>query len=90
MVRNIGSNKRPDSNFGISIKKVYYLLAFLIVRRWRLVTGFFCQFLSQAAFTIAMHHGLIPVLAEVFGYVVFVGVIFSQYYNLAKGLQQYA
>jgi len=76
--------------FGISAKKVHYLLVFLIAGRWRLISCFFCQFLFQAAFTIAVHHRFVPVLAKVFSYVVFVGIIFRYYYNLAKGLQQYA
>ena len=74
----------------ITTKQVYYLLAFLVARRWRLVTAFFCQFLFQAAFAITMHHWFIPVFAEIFSYIVFIGIILGYNYNLAKGLQQYA
>jgi hypothetical protein len=52
--------------------------------------GLFCQLLFEAAFTIAVHHGLAPVLAKVFGYEIFIGIILRYNYNLAKGLQQYA
>jgi len=75
---------------GIGAKKVYYFLAFLVAGRWRLLFASFCQFLFQAAFTIAVHHGLIPVLAKVSRYIVFIGVILRYYHNLAEGLQQYA
>ncbi len=37
-----------------------------------------------------MHCRLGPVLAKVFGYVLFIGIILRHYYNLAEGLQQYA
>ena len=90
LVGNICSYIRRYFKFSISEKQVNCLLVFLVAGRWRLVAGFFCQFLFEAAFTITMHHRLIPVFAEIFGYVVLVGVIFSHYYNLAKGLQQYA
>jgi len=73
---------------GICAKQVDYLLAFLVAGRWRLATCFFCQFLFKAAFTIAMHLWFIPVLAKVFGYVVFIGIILCYYYNLVEGLQQ--
>ncbi len=76
--------------FSITAKKIYDLFIFLIARIGRLFFAFFGQLLFQTALTIAMQHGLVPVLAKVFGDVVFVGVILAHYYNLVKGLQQYA
>ncbi len=61
---------------------------FLVFRRWGLVIAFLCQLLFQAAFTITVHHGFIPVLAKIFSDVLFLCVILSHYHHLAKGLQQ--
>ena len=47
----------------------------------------FGQLLFEAAFAITVHHGFVPVLAKVFGNVVFMYIIIGQHYNLAKGLQ---
>ena len=70
-----------------SIEEIYDLLAFLVSGIWSLLLSFFCQFLFQAAFTIAMHSRFAPVLTKVFGYVIFVGIILRHYHNLVKGLQ---
>ena len=89
----IGRRHRCETRyleFSITAKKVYYLFIFLIARTGRLFFAFFGQLLFQTALTIAMQHGLVPVLAKVFGDVVFVGVILAYCYNLVKGLQQYA
>ena len=72
--------------FSISAKKIYHLLALLIAGIRGLFLAFFGQLLFQAAFTIAMHGWLIPVLTKVFGYVVFIGIILTHYHNLVKGL----
>ncbi len=72
--------------FSISVKQVYHLLTLLVAGIGRLLLAFFCQLLFQTAFTIAMHRWFVPVLTKIFGYVVLVGIILAQYYNLAKGL----
>ena len=74
----------------IAVKKIYHLLAFLIAWRRGLVLSFFSKFFLQAALTVTMHFGLIPVLAKVFGYKILIGIILRNNYNLVKGLQQYA
>ena len=70
----------------VGAKKIDYLFALLVTWIWRLLLPFFCQFLFQAAFTIAMHRWLVPVLAKVFGYVVLISVVLAYYHNLVKGL----
>jgi len=73
----------------VRTKQVHHLLTFLVARSGGLVLTFCCQLLFQAAFTITMHHGLIPVLAKIFSDVIFIGIVFGNNYNLTKGLQQY-
>ena len=68
------------------MKQGHYLFAFLVAGRWGLVFAFRCKLLFQATLTVAMHHGLIPVLAKVFGYVVFLSIILRYYHHLVKGL----
>ena len=65
-----------------------HLLAFLITGAGQLLFALLCQFLFEAAFTIAMHHGFIAVLAEIFCNEVFIGIVLAYDYNLAEGLQQ--
>ncbi len=76
--------------FGIGVKQVYGYFTFLVARIGGLFFGLFGQFLFEAAFTIAMHHGFIPVLAKVFCYVIFIGIILCYDHNLATGLKQNA
>ena len=63
-----------------------HLLAFLITGAGQLLFALLCQFLFEAAFTIAMHHRFIPVLAKIFSNEIFIGIILRHYYNLVKGL----
>ena len=70
----------------VGVKKIYHLLTFLILRIWHLFFALLSQFLFEAAFTITMHHGFIPVLAKIFSDVVFVGIILRHYHYLTKGL----
>ena len=86
LVGNFGQIKTVYFEFSIRTKQVYYLLTLLVAWIGRLLFAFFCQLLFQAAFTIAMHGWLIPVLTKVFGYVVFIGIILTHYHNLVKGL----
>ena len=72
--------------FYAGTEKIYRVFVLLVAGRWRLVFGLFCQLLFQAAFTIAVHHGLVAVLAEVLCYVVFIGIVLGHDYHLAKGL----
>lgn len=88
-----GSRKeRSVGKFKLIIRKeqANYLLTLLAAGRRRLFLAFLCQLLLQAAFTIAVQLWLIPVLAKVFGYVIFLCIIAGHYYHLAEGLQQYA
>jgi len=75
-------------NVGISVKKIYYLLTFLIARIGRLVFALFSKFLFETAFAIAMHHGFIPVLTKIFCYIVLVGIVLRNDHNLTTGLKQ--
>ena len=72
--------------FYAGAEKINPMFIFLVAGRWCLVLSLFCQLLFQAALTIAVHHGLVAVLAEVLCYIVFIGIVFGHYYHLAKGL----
>ncbi len=74
--------------FCISAKQGHYCFLLLVARRWGLVFSFFGQLLFQAAFTITMHHGFVPVLAKIFGYVIFLRIILRHYHHLVEGLQK--
>ena len=83
-----GNTKRGKMFYfepGISIKQIY-LFALLILGSGGLLLTFFGEFLFEAAFTIAMHHRFIPVLAKIFSNEIFIGIILRHYYNLVKGL----
>ena len=86
LVGNVSDSKMIYFKFSIRTKKVHDLLTLLVAWIGCLLLAFFCQLLFQAAFTIAVHGWLVPVLAKVFGYVVFIGIVLTQYHNLAKGL----
>jgi len=70
----------------VRTKQVHHLLTFLVARSGGLVLTFCCQLLFQAALTITVHHGLIPVLTKIFSYIVLIGIILCHYHYLAKGL----
>ncbi len=86
LVGNVSSCKMIYFKFSIRAKQVYDLFAFLVAGIGCLLFPFFSQLLFQAAFTIAVHRWFIPVLAKVFGNVVFIGIVLTKYHNLIKGL----
>jgi|GEM_PF-4946153 len=70
-----------------SFEKERHLLLALVA--WRLAFfAFFGQALFEAAFTLAVHGGPVAVLAKVFGYVIFVGIVLRHNDHLTAGLQQ--
>lgn len=72
----------------VGIKEVDRFLAFLVAGVGSLFFALAGQFSFQAAFTVTVHFGPIPVLTKVFGYVLLVRIIFGHDHHAAKCLEQ--
>lgn len=72
------------------VEKKYYLAGLLLapgIRIFILVVA--RQLLSQVTLTITLHSGLVPVLAKVFSYIVFVDLVIENDECLIHALRQY-
>ncbi len=92
-VRVGGSGTRSEKIYNferwLRVKQVDRLFVFCGARRWSLFFGSFSHSFFETAFSFAMQCRFVSILAKVFGYKIFIGIVLGQYQQLAACLQQY-